>query len=196
MSSAPPASDPKPQEANPIVQLAILIAILAVAANVAFFFLSDAYFDDRVRRLGPQELARLGGARLDFAIFTVAVGGAALVSAMRPRVVAHAIAAVAGVCSLIAVPFALRIGVVLAAVLLVVAASFAALVRGSLRRSRASWALLSSLCAVFGVVLFFGAPKVRGLIGVGMWIALIAPGLLWVATAALRLQRADYQSAP
>lgn len=194
MTNAPPAPG-KPGQPNPIVQLAILIGIIAVALNAAFFFLSDAYYADRVTRLGAQELANLGGARLDFAIFTVVVGGAALVSAMQPRAVAHSIAAIAGVCSLIAVPFALRIGIVLAAVLLVVAAAFAALVRGSLRRSRASWALLTSLCAVFGVVLFFGAPKVRGLVGVGMWIALIAPGLLWVATGALRLQRADYQSA-
>jgi hypothetical protein len=177
---------------NPIVQLATLVGIIAVALNVLFYFLSDAYFDDRVKRFGLQELERLSGARVDFAIFTVVVGGAAIAAAAYPRAVAHGIAALAGVASIIAAPFALKIGFVLATVLLLVGFAFEILVRYSRRQSRAAWAYLASLCAVYGVVMLFGAPKVRGLVGVGMWIALIAPGLLGVATAALSLIRADY----
>jgi hypothetical protein len=182
----------KSGEANPIVQLAILIGIIAVALNVLFYFLSDAYFDDRVKRFGLQELERLSGARVDFAIFTAVVGGAAVAAAAFPRAVAHAIAVLAGAASVIAAPFALKIVNVLAAVLLLVGVAFGVLVRHSLQRSRPAWAYLASLCAVYGVVMLFGAPKVRGLVGVGMWIALIAPGLLGVATAALSLIRADY----
>lgn len=189
------AAQQRPGEANPIVQLATLVGILAVALNVAFYFLSDAYFDDRVKRLGAQELARLSGARIDFAIFTIVVGGGAIVAAMYPRAVAHVIPALAGVASVIAVPFAAKIGAVLAAMLLLVGGSFGLLVRHSLQRSRAAWACLASLSAVYGVVLLFGAPKIRGLVGVGMWIAMIAPGLLWVATGALRTIRGDYAKA-
>jgi hypothetical protein len=183
----------KSGEANPIVQLAILVGIIAVALNVLFYFLSDAYFDDRVKRFGPQELERLSGARVDFAIFTVVVGGAAIAAAAYPRAMAHSIAALAGAASIVVVPFALRIGVVLAAVLLIVGGALEVLVQYSRRRrSRAAWAYLASLCAVYGIVMLFGAPKIRGLVGVGMWIALIAPGLLGVGTAALSLIRADY----
>jgi len=186
------AAQRKPGEANPIVQLATLVGIIAVALNVLFYFLSDAYFDDRVKRFGLQELERLSGARVDFAIFTVVVGGAAIAAAAYPRAVAHGIAGIAGVASIIAAPFALKIGVVLATVLLIVGGAFGVLIWQSRRHSRAAWAYLAALCAVYGVVMLFGAPKIRGLVGVGMWISLIAPGVLWVATAALRLIRADY----
>jgi hypothetical protein len=188
-------SQRKPGETNPVVQIAILVAILAVVLNAGFYFLSDAYFDDRAKRLGAQELARLDGARIEFAIFTIVVGGAAILAALSPRVVAHAIPALAGVTSLIAVPFAASIGFVLPLTLLVVGLGFGLLIRYSLRRSRAAWACLAGLCAVYGIVLFFGAPKVRGLVGIGMWTAMIAPGLLWVATGALRMLRADYREA-
>jgi hypothetical protein len=161
--------------------------------NAGFYFLSESYFDDRVKRLGAQELARLSGARWDFGILTVVVGGASILASMYPRAVAHVIPALAGAASLLAVPFAVEVGVVLPATLLVVAAAFGVLVRYSLQRSRAAWACLASLCVVYGVVLLFGAPKLRGLVGVGMWIAMIAPGLLGVAAAALRMIRADYR---
>jgi hypothetical protein len=193
---APQAPQRKPDEADPIVQLAILVGIIALSLNVGFYFLSDAYFDDRVKRLGAQELARLSGARIDFAIFTIVLGAGVIAAALRPRLVAHGVAVVAGVASLVAVPFAASIGIVLATMLLLVAAAFEILVwLSTQRRSRAAWAYLSSLCAVYGVVLFFGAPKLRGLVGVGLWIALIAPGLLWVAAGALRQIRDDYKSA-
>jgi uncharacterized membrane protein YhdT len=82
---------------------------------------------------------------------------------------------------------------VLPATLLIAAGLFALLIRYSLQRSRAAWASLASLCVVFGVVMLFGAPKIRGMVGVGMWIALIVPGLLGVATAALTMIRRDYR---
>jgi hypothetical protein len=199
MTTAPQAPAPAPQrkpgEANSLVQLVILVGIIALVLNAAFYFLSDAYFDDRVRRLGAQELARLSGARIDFAIFTLVVGAGAVAASASPRAIAFGIPVLAGVGSLLAVPFAAKISVVLATMLLLVAGAFELLVVHARRRERAAWAYLSALCAVYGVVLFFGAPKVRGLVGVGMWIALIAPGLLWVATAALRKLRGDYQGA-
>jgi len=187
------AAQRKPGEANPIVQLAMIIGIVVVALNAGFFLLSDTYFDDRAKRFGAQELARLNGARIEFAIFTLVVGGAAILAALSPRRVAHAVPALVAAGSLIAVPFAAQIGFVLPATLLIVAGAFAFLIRGSLRRSRAAWACLAGLCAVYGIVMLFGAPKVSSLVGVGLWGAMIVPGLLGVATAALRMIRADYR---
>jgi hypothetical protein len=62
--------------------------------------------------------------------------------------------------------------------------------------SRAAWAYLVALCGVMGLVLFFGAPKVRNLLGVGLWTAMILPGLLTVATTALVMVRGDYDLEP
>jgi hypothetical protein len=187
------ATQRKPGEASPIVQLAVLVAILVVVLNVGFYFLSEAYFDDRVKRFGAQELARLGGARRDFGIFTVVVGAAAVLAGMYPRAVAHGIPVAAGLASLVAAPFAISLGLVLPATLVIVSGIFGLLIWYSLQRSRPAWSCLAALCVVYGVVMLFGAPKVGGLIGVGMWVALIAPGLLGVATAALGMIRGEYR---
>jgi hypothetical protein len=191
----PNAAPRKPGEASPFVQLATLLGIAVLVLNAGFFFLSDAYFDDRAKRFGAQELGRLSAARIDFAIFTIVVGGGALLAGRYPRVVAHSIAAVAALLSLVAAPYAMHYGLALGFALLVVAGTFAALIRLSLRRSRAAWSYLAALCAVFCLVLMFGAPKIRNLVGIGMWLAMIAPGLLGVATAALRAIRDDYREA-
>lgn len=192
MSNAPQR---KPGEANPIVQLAILVGILVVVLNAGFFFLSDQYFEDRALRFGVQELARIGRARIDFAIFSIVVGAATVLAAMYPRAVGHGVAAAGGLASLVAMPFAFEVGLVLPFTLLLVAGLFALLIRYSLLGSRAAWASLASLCVVSGVVMLFAAPKIRGMVGIGMWLALIAPGLLGVATAALAMIRRDYREA-
>ncbi|HWU87242.1 MAG TPA: hypothetical protein VN253_08205 [Kofleriaceae bacterium] len=193
MSNAAPQR--KPGEANPIVQLAILVAILAVVLNAGFYFLSESYFEDRVKRFGLQELARLDGARVDFAVFTVLVGLAAVAAVAFPRWVGHAIPALAAVLSLIAsmAAFSADLPLVLSVALLLASGIFGLLIRQSLKGSRAGWACLASLCLVFGVVTLFGAPKVRGLFGVGLWIAMIVPGAFGIATAALGLLRAEYR---
>ena len=188
----------KPGEANPIVQLAILVGIFIVVLNVGFYLISDVYFDDRAKRFGAQELARLSGARRDFTIFTIAGGAATVLSAMYPRILGHVIPALAGLGSLIAAfaAFAADLGAVLPMTLLLVAGMFGLLIWHSLRQSRAAWACLAALCAVYSVVTLFGAPKIRGLFDVGLWVALIVPGLLAIAVSALRMIRAEYQGVP
>ena len=189
------AAQRKPGEANPIVQLAILVGIFVVVLNAGFYFISDFYFDDRAKRFGAQELLRLSGARTDFGIFTVVVGAATVLSAMYPRAVAHVIAAIAGLASFLAAcaGFTSDLSIVLPFTLLVVAGLFALLIWHSLQRSRAAWSCLAALCVVGSVVTLFGATKVGGLLGQGLWIALIVPGLLGVATAALAMIRAGYR---
>jgi capsular polysaccharide biosynthesis protein len=49
------AAQRNPGEASPIVQLAILVGIFVLVLNAGFYFLSDAYFDDRVKKFGIQE---------------------------------------------------------------------------------------------------------------------------------------------
>ena len=63
----------------------------------------------------------------------------------------------------------------------------------SLVYSRAAWSFLLSTCAVLGLILMFGAPKVRGLLGIGLWTAMIIPGLLVLGAVALGLARRDYR---
>jgi hypothetical protein len=46
---------------------------------------------------------------------------------------------------------------------------------------------------VFGTVDFFGAPKVRGLLGIGLWTALIVPGLQIISVIALTMLRGEYR---
>lgn len=186
----------KPGEANPIVQLAILVAILAVMLNAGFYFLSEGYFEDRVKRFGLQELDRLGGARLDFALFTGVIGLGSIAAAAYPRWVAFSIPALAGVLSFAAAIGALvaDLSVVLAAALFISSGMFGFLIWLSAeKKSRAGWASLAALCIVFGIVTLFGAPKVRGLVGVGLWVAMIVPGGFAIAAAALRQLRADYR---
>jgi hypothetical protein len=185
----------KPGEANPIVQLAVLVAILIVILNVGFYFLSDAYFADRVKRFGAGELARIAGARVDFGVFTVVVGGATIFAGMQPRIAGHALAVLAGLGSMFAgfAAFGAELGFVLPLTLLVVSGLFDLFVVYSLRKSRAAWSALSALCAVYAVVMLFGAPKLRGMLDIGMWLAMIVPGLLAVATWALSMIRDDYR---
>ena len=56
-------------------------------------------------------------------------------------------------------------------------------------------ALLASLTYLIDIgAMFFGAPKVRGLLGVGLWVAMVVPMLKIVALAALASCRADYRA--
>ena len=83
---------------------------------------------------------------------------------------------------------------VLAITLLAASGIFGFLIERSMKKkSRAAWSCLVALCLVFGIVMLFAAPKIRGLIGVGLWIAMIVPGAFGIAVAALRLIRADYR---
>jgi len=77
--------------------------------------------------------------------------------------------------------------------LFVIGALYPALVWRSLEHSRGAWSFLISMCGVLALVLFFGAPKVRGVLDIGLWTALIMPGLLTVAMVGLTMIRADYR---
>jgi hypothetical protein len=176
-----------------VIQVAVVVAIALLIVNVAFFALSNWYFSGK----HPAEAANIPGVRLAFAVFTVIVGAATIVSSLAPRMVGHAIAAVMGLVSIVAAIGAFGRGMtpVLPVTLLVIGSLLPALAMFSMKTSRAAWAFLTSLCGVYGTVLLFGAPKVRGLLDIGLWTALIIPGLLAVATASLVIARSDYRDA-
>lgn len=177
------------------MQIGGIVITAVLILNVAFYFLSSMYFDDRVKRFGPISDADMMAVRMAFAVFTGSVGIASIISTLAPRELGHGIASLAGLGSLYAAygAYSRDMPGVLTVALVVLGLMFPLLVWRSLLRSRAAWATLTSLCAVYGTVLLFGAPKVRGILGVGLWTALIIPGLLAVATVAMAMVRDDYR---
>ena len=109
----------------------------------------------------------------------------------------HGIPAALGVLSLVAAYFSwknhiqptLGVSLIIAGVLLPALTYLSAM-----KRSRAAWAFLISLCGVLGVMTLFGAPKVRTLVGVNMGVALIIPVLFACATFFLTTQDHRYKT--
>ena len=183
----PPAPAPTTQQVA--LRTATVVVIACVALNAAFYPLSDLYFDSH-RNLGPAEI------RWAFMQFTLAVGLASFAVALAPRVIGHLAAvilgganAIAGLVSLGAgLTPVLGIALVIGGGMMIVLAYFS-----YFHKSRAAWAFLAALAGVFGTCLLFGAPKVRSLIGIGLWTALIFPGLQYVTMTALFMLRGEYR---
>jgi hypothetical protein len=196
------ASPTRPSPATPnLAQIGMFVGIFVFLANAAFFFLSWMYFEDKRDSvnvmLGEQITdSHIMSVRVAFAIFSVVVGAASFVAGLAPRIVGHAIAALVGLGSLIAafIAFAKDLPTVLPMTLLVLGAGMPILAWLSFdQRSRPAWSFLLATCLVYATCTFFGAPKVRGLLHVDLWTALILPGLLVVAGVSLLLAAADYK---
>lgn len=184
--------------ATTTIQIAALIGGFCILLNVAFWFLSSIYFDDKRSNPLIQQTfddAHITNVRLAFAVFTGLVSAMSIVVSVWPKWVAHALAASAGIIALVASLLAFKKGMpfVLPMSLFVMGALLPLLAWRSLLKSRAAWSFLIATCAVLALVLLFGAPKVRGQLGIGLWTALILPGLLGVATVGLAMIRGDYR---
>jgi hypothetical protein len=189
---------PSKQKQNATVQIAILVAIFVVVINAAFYFLSGAYYDGKRGAFGAAPItdAQIQAARVQFGVFTAIVGAAAIAAAFRARLTGHVLAALIGVASLVLSAFAFTSSLprVLPATLFLLGVLMPVLAWLSLaRKSRAAWAFLLAMTVVYATVLFFGSPKVRSLLDIGLWSALIVPGLLVVSTVALALVRREYR---
>ena len=189
---------PKKQQQNATMQIAILVAIFVVVINAAFYFLSGMYYDSKRGAFGAAPITddQIQAARMQFGVFTVIVGGATIGAAFRARMVGHLLAALIGVVSLVLAPFALgkSLPLVLPTTLFLLGVLMPVLAWLSLaRRSRPAWAFLLAMTVVYATCLFFGSPKVRSLLDIGLWSALIVPGLLVVSTVALALVRREYR---
>ena len=182
------------------LQVATLVVGFCVVLNVGFFLLSYLYFNDKrgtsAMMLASITDAHITNTRIAFAIFSAIVGVMSILVSISPRWIAHGIAALAGLAALIASVAAFNKGitVVFPTTLAVLGVLFPVLVWKSVHeRSRAAWSFLLALCAVLGLVLVLGSTKIRGALDIGLWTALIIPGLLTVATFGLAMLRADYR---
>src|SRR6185312_7730444 len=195
-SSVPPLSTTR----EVAKRTAIVIASTAIAINVAFLFLSSLYFDShKIYTPGVGEFvdtAALGKARIAFAILSFAVAISAFAASLAPRVIGHALAVGLGAAALVAgyESFHHALPAVMTAVLIIVGALLPTLAHFSWRHSRAAWSYLLAITIVFGIVTFFGAPKVRNVLDIGFWTAMILPGVQFVAVMALTMVRTEYRA--
>jgi hypothetical protein len=172
----------------------------AVAFNGAFYWLSSLYFDaHKLSAPGVGEIVDttgLGHARWAFFSLTMLVCGIAVAASMAPRIIGHALAVVIGLGALVGVYGSLshHMPSVMTAVLIAVGVLLPTLAHFSWRGSRAAWSFMLSIICVFGIVTFFGAPKVRNILGIGFWTAMILPGIQFVCVSALAMVRGQYRA--
>ncbi len=188
---------PEPTTREQAMKTAGVIAGGLATANTVFWFLSDLYFDKHKLTGDIFDAVGLRGARLAFFVLTSVVGAAVLAAALAPRVVAHVLASLIGLASIAAAigAFAGGLPAVVGSFLLLVGVLMPTLAWKSWHHSRAAWAFLAAMVAVCGGCDFFGATKVRGVLGVGLWTALIFPALQFVTLAALAMIRGEYRDA-
>ncbi len=200
-AAKPPAAKPAPTAKTDRVRMAILVAFGVLFVNGAFFVLSMLYYDaHKIPAPGVGDIVDTvarGKTREAFALLSAIVGVATFIAEMAPREIGHALASLLGMASLAASIAAFDKGLppVMSVTLFLVGALMLALAWGSWQRSRAAWAFLIALVAVFGGVDFFGAPKVRGLLGVGLWTTMIIPSIQVITVVALASLRREYQGA-
>ncbi len=188
-----PAQSPPPKSAaassdetvHPLVLPAVISGVVALVL-VALFWATTTP-DYRSQTLGS------------FIAMVVIIIGALLSAMAKPREVGHALAALFGAAALLAGlgSFSGSLPRLLSLVLVTMGVFALPLTYASFtRRSRPAWAFLAAILGVMGVCTLFGAPKIRALMEVNMWIALMVPGLLVVATSALGMIANDYREAP
>jgi len=167
------------------------------SANTVFWFLSDLYFDSHKLTGDIFDAVGLRGARLAFFVLSAVVGSAVFAAALAPRVIGHVLASLIGLASIAAAigAFVGGLPAVVGCFLLVVGGLMPMLAWKSWHHSRAAWAFLIAMVVVCGGCDFFGATKVRGVLGVGLWTALIFPALQFVTVAALAMIRGEYREA-
>lgn len=183
-------------EGTPI-QIAGLVVTAAVITNIAFYFLSDLYFEDRSAMYGAVTAGHINNVRINFAIFTGSIAAGAIIAAMQPKILGHALAGAFGLGAIVAGVGAITRDMhpVLPGALIVAGIMLAVLVWRSLEKSRAAWSFLIGMTSTLAAVLLFGSTKVRSVFDIGLWTALIIPGLLTVCTVALAMTRDDYREA-
>jgi hypothetical protein len=194
---------PVQSDANAAKQTTIVLVVIAVLLNVAFFFLSSRYYADKVASYGPAGYgdAELAHTRLTFALFTGVTVAVASAAAFQAWYGGFIISFLAGAAALVAGGGAIagHLHPILAATLFVVGTVFLLLgYVAAAYRSRAAWAFLVGLNMMSVATTLFGATKIRNALGTGLWTALIVPGLFCVAALSLISVRTafDEETAP
>jgi len=188
-----------PDELKTRIQVASIVFAIGVLLNGAFYFLSKMYYDGKMAKQSmldtPFDPSVVTHAQVTFLVFTLVVMGGTIATIFLAKWISHALAGVGSLASLIAGFYAFRGGMpgALWMSLFVIGVVMPLLVWRSLGRSRAAWAFLTAMCYVLAIVLFFGAPKVRSQIDIGLWTAMIIPGLFTVAAVGLTMSRNEYR---
>lgn len=182
------------------LQMAGVIAGGVLTFNTLFWIASHYYFADKpvttqVGGVLVKTGADIGDVRIAFATLSLVIAAMAYGAALAPRLIGHGLAVAMGVGSLVGGIASLAKGLppVMGVTMLVLGVLMPVVTWKSLQHVRSAWAFLIALVAVFGAVTFFGAPKVRHLLGIGLWNALIIPGLLIVSVIALSMVRDEYR---
>ena len=179
-----------PTNRKQALQMAGLVAGAALTLNVLFFVMSGMYFDDK-----PKQAADIGSVRAAFAVLSFIVAAMTYGAGLAPRLVGHGLAVVIGLAAVIGGVAALigSLPPVMGLTLLVCGILLPTLAGYSLKHSRAAWSFLIAMLAVLATVTFFGAPKIRHVMHIGLWHALIIPALQIVAVIALSMVRDEYK---
>lgn len=189
-----------PAASEQIKRMAIVCVTVFVVVNVAFYLMSGSYFASHreivvgvgsVSTYTPEMMTHV---RMTFVVFSGVVAAFGFVAGIDPRRVGHLLPLLLGLADLAGAvgAFAHDAPAVVGVTLLVAGLLLPTLAHFSYRGSRPAWAFLVAMCAVFALVEFFGAPKVSRAIGIGLWTAMILPGLNAVAAAALASLRGNY----
>lgn len=167
-----------------------IVAGAALTLNVAFYAMSSVYFSDK-----PHQPADINAVRGAFALVSFIIALASYAAGLAPRMIGHGLAVVIGIASLIGGIAGLvsNLPVVMALTLVVSGVLLPVLALSSFKHSRSAWAFLISMLAVLATVTFFGAPKIRHVMHIGLWHALVIPGLMVVAVIALTMVRSEYK---
>lgn len=180
-------------------RMAIICIGAFVALNAPFYFLSSSYFDSHREIVNgisvpSYSLEQMMHIRINFAVFSGVVAAGAFIGGIWARVVGHLLPTLLGAVNVVGGFWAISRGLpsVLGITLLVSGSLMVVLSWHSYRHSRPAWAFLVAICGVLAVVEFFGAPKIRGGLDIGLWTAMILPGLNAVATAVLVSLRGEY----
>lgn len=178
-----------------VLQFSVIVLVITLLLNVLVYFVADDYYRSRAGSSGAVPADLLWKTRAAFALFSGLTGLVAVAAVWSPRVIGHGIPALAVLASFAAGIAAARADYhpVLPASLIVIAVVLVELIRSSLKGSRAGWAFLASMCGVLATVTLFGSTKVRNALDIGLWHAMLIPGVLAGATAALILASDRYR---
>jgi hypothetical protein len=169
------------------IQQTVILVAFGLLLNVAFFFLSRMYYEDKQLGLAISLDDSIGRARLSFGIFTLFVVASLGAHLFLARWTAHATALLLAAVSLVAAVAASRAEMTetLPAALGLGGIIIPLLVWRSLVGSRVAWAFLVSMCVTLAVVTMFAAPKIASLFHVNMWLAMTLPGLFATTASGL-----------
>lgn len=184
----------------PVLRVALICVAAFVVSNAVFYFLSGSYFESHRQIINgamvPVYTPELSmHVRLTFVVLCAVLAVAAFAASIWTRIVGHGLPVLLAVVYLVAgfASFASDAPTVVGITLVVAGVLMPVLAWSSYdRRTRSAWSFLVAMCGAFAAVTFFGSPKLRSALDIGLWTAMILPGLNIVAVVALLVRRGDY----